>query len=692
MKGKIILLVAFFLINFLFVAQVITPFSKVFQVTQKGNIVILANAVMGCSNNPNSSTGACLLGTSEMPPAGTFKDNDFIADTIDIDNDPGTFMSSSDSLNLPSCSDISYAGLFWGAYDVSNSIPNYDIKLKVNNNSYIPISPDSSSKNTGASNPSYYCYKNITSIVTSAGAKARFTVANIPCNKTNYNSFGSWAIVVVYKNDLLAARQLTVFNGLAWVKSGADSVDVPVVGFVTPAAGPVNFELGVYAYETDRSIGGDELQFNGAGTFVGISDALSPANDVFNGTVANKGVLTPYRIPNLNNTASFDADIFAPDNSLKNYIGNADTTCIVRLTSKTSGGGDTYFLQCITTAIDVNEPELRTSLSITDLNGGVVKPGDTLECTIVGKNIGYDASVNTFITDTIDKNIELVPTSINITYGVNSGAKTEAIGDDEAEYNTANRVLKINIGAGADSSNGGFVNGYTVSSDSTVITFKVVANPDCVELLCSNSVNARTFIHGYGNVSSIYYSVGSSLGTFDLIGCPIPGSMSFLIDASGCVTPPDDSTCSTTPFAISMGLQGYNYYDDVFTQVSAPDKDGKYFAIRNIGGGCIDTVIIHSIIFCELEIPNVFTPNSDGVNDKFIVRAIELFPYNVLTIYDRWGSIVFHAAPYKNNWDGSTNSGINFGKDKVSDGTYYYILDSGKPKIGIKKGTVFLIR
>ncbi len=80
----------------------------------------------------------------------------------------------------------------------------------------------------------------------------------------------------------------------------------------------------------------------------------------------------------------------------------------------------------------------------------------------------------------------------------------------------------------------------------------------------------------------------------------------------------------------------------------------------------------------DIKIPNVFTPNLDGANEVF---KIENLPENSgITIYSRWGNIVYSNANYGNNWDGEMNS----------DGVYYYVLmlPSGESK----HGTVTIIR
>lgn len=64
------------------------------------------------------------------------------------------------------------------------------------------------------------------------------------------------------------------------------------------------------------------------------------------------------------------------------------------------------------------------------------------------------------------------------------------------------------------------------------------------------------------------------------------------------------------------------------------------------------------------KIPNVFTPNGDGINDYFEIEGLQDFPENELMVYNRWGNMVYRSKSYKNDWDGA----------HLNEGTYYYIL------------------
>jgi uncharacterized repeat protein (TIGR01451 family)/gliding motility-associated-like protein len=87
----------------------------------------------------------------------------------------------------------------------------------------------------------------------------------------------------------------------------------------------------------------------------------------------------------------------------------------------------------------------------------------------------------------------------------------------------------------------------------------------------------------------------------------------------------------------------------------------------------------------ELKIPNVFTPNGDGINDFWEVEALDvMFPDNELVIVNRWGVEVFKVKGYKNDWNGGN----------LDQGTYFYqlsiVLDNGQREV--LKGYLTVLR
>lgn len=91
--------------------------------------------------------------------------------------------------------------------------------------------------------------------------------------------------------------------------------------------------------------------------------------------------------------------------------------------------------------------------------------------------------------------------------------------------------------------------------------------------------------------------------------------------------------------------------------------------------------------YMELEIPNILSPNDDGINDYWVIKNIDLYPNNAVRIFDRDGRMVYSKLGYDNSWNGIFN-GFPLPED-----TYYYVLylDSNKGKDTIK-GYISLIR
>lgn len=91
--------------------------------------------------------------------------------------------------------------------------------------------------------------------------------------------------------------------------------------------------------------------------------------------------------------------------------------------------------------------------------------------------------------------------------------------------------------------------------------------------------------------------------------------------------------------------------------------------------GCWDTVRFEYTVISDIQVPNVFTPNGDGINDYLAFKNIEFFPNTALTVYNRWGNKVYSSPDYHNDWKGEDHK----------DGVYYFILQGPElkePKYG----------
>ena len=90
------------------------------------------------------------------------------------------------------------------------------------------------------------------------------------------------------------------------------------------------------------------------------------------------------------------------------------------------------------------------------------------------------------------------------------------------------------------------------------------------------------------------------------------------------------------------------------------------------------------IDYGELQVPNLFTPNGDGLNDEFVIRGLK--QNSTLTVFDRLGREVFHSPRYMQDWDGTDKHGNALPQD-----SYLYVLYPSNMDEAVK-GYVYLKR
>ncbi len=101
--------------------------------------------------------------------------------------------------------------------------------------------------------------------------------------------------------------------------------------------------------------------------------------------------------------------------------------------------------------------------------------------------------------------------------------------------------------------------------------------------------------------------------------------------------------------------------------------------------GCIATDEVFVTVLKPFPIPNVFSPNGDGVHDTWVIPELDKYPNAVVSVFDRYGRRVFFTEGYKRPWDGT------FEGKPVAVATYYYIIE---PKLipGIFSGSITILK
>jgi len=95
-----------------------------------------------------------------------------------------------------------------------------------------------------------------------------------------------------------------------------------------------------------------------------------------------------------------------------------------------------------------------------------------------------------------------------------------------------------------------------------------------------------------------------------------------------------------------------------------------------------------SIDVCHLYIPNKFSPNNDGINEKFFPLSICSFEQYEFSIFNRWGELIFKTSNQTDKWDGKYKG------SECSSGAYVYLIEYKFPSQQSKiiSGTITLLR
>lgn len=132
------------------------------------------------------------------------------------------------------------------------------------------------------------------------------------------------------------------------------------------------------------------------------------------------------------------------------------------------------------------------------------------------------------------------------------------------------------------------------------------------------------------------------------------------------------------------------YTDSISSPFFKDLSEGSYTLSVGDRLGCVSdtTVFITEVDCVEPLASEAFSPNGDGINEKWGISNIELFPNSKVYLYDRWGQKVFESQGYYEPWDGQGVFGT------VPAASYYYviILDETEKHGQVVKGSVAVVR
>jgi len=235
------------------------------------------------------------------------------------------------------------------------------------------------------------------------------------------------------------------------------------------------------------------------------------------------------------------------------------------------------------------------------------------------------------------------------------------------------------------------------------------------DVSCFGLRNGEILINASGGIEPYLFSVsvGSLTNTGTTFRSLAAGEYSVMVqDNNNCIKQEntiiyqpskiDASISYSNPSCIGMndgsisayaigGTSPYTYtFNDMVmdTPIFSNLREGTYsLTIQDINSCTysIGNIILdYAIVEC-IDIPNAFTPNSDGVNDKWEIRNLDVYPGVIIYVYNRWGQEVYNGRVDSESWDGTYNG------NKLPKGAYQYIINTGQDNIKPYTGTISLV-
>ncbi|MBX9808206.1 MAG: hypothetical protein K2X95_10455, partial [Flavobacteriaceae bacterium] len=457
-----------------------------------------------------------------------------------------TSLSTTDTQNT-STSSVNVSGTIIPNTTISKTFDKRNISLKgPGETSYTPFTANVNDiyYPSGTDDNIYSAYAEVTDYVRLHGIGEYFAadIALLEGNPGGTGYSGGWGMIVIYENSKMKYRDVTIFDGYAYVNSGnTTGFTLPVSGFNTVQTGNVGLKLGLMASEGDVNFTGDYFQIQKVSdaSYMSLSHSGNSATNFFNSSIIVGGA----RNPNLQNNTGVDFSMFTIPNVGNSVITNNQTS----VNFKFGTSGDTYSIFAIAMAVDAYTPVAEAVIAGASLNGGSVigsigsvVPGDEIGVKINVFNKGTEAINNTkliipipytvdYVLGSLTKNVNFspLPTPNNYYFDPSLGPKGSIVFD----------LGTLPLPANPD----------TILAD---FSFKVKVTTDCSILknsTCSQFVSISGSVGGTGATTGINFNnkpfyVGYNQSG-NCIGEPILNPLNISVNATNYV----NQNCQNTP-------------------------------------------------------------------------------------------------------------------------------------------------
>lgn len=362
---------------------------------------------------------------------------------------------------------------------------------------------------TGSESSIFAAYAEVTKYVQDYGIGEYFVadMALIEGDGGGTGYSGGWGLVVVYENSKMKWRDVTLFDGYAYVQHsgfGSTSYELPISGFEAVQSGDVNIKLGLMASEGDVNITGDFIQIQNAAqnNWTSLSHNDNSSNNFFNSSISTEGNV---RNPNLVNNTGVDISMFNVPNSGNSNIANSQTSTMFRYGTT----GDTYSIFALAMAVDAYVPEAEATNAVMTIDGNPIVDGSMV---LPGQEVVYQLDIRNRGTEVVNSARLVLPIPYTTDY-VNSSAAVS--------FSPATNNVYYDPSEGATGSIVWEIGNLPVSSGGPdqilgTLTYTVKVTEDC-SILGNEYCNPSVAIGGGGGSSGTGATSGTTIAGFSII-------------------------------------------------------------------------------------------------------------------------------------------------------------------------------
>ncbi len=201
------------------------------------------------------------------------------------------------------------------------------------------------------------------------------------------------------------------------------------------------------------------------------------------------------------------------------------------------------------------------------------------------------------------------------------------------------------------------VNGVDAGTNNVAFTSSLLANGDKVSCIMTSNATCATPETATSN--------SITMGIFPLPVVDGGGDKTIKQGNSTTLTATVTGNIADITWSPSTGLDD----NKILNPIASPLTTTLYTITVQTTDGCSSTGSVKVIVLEDITIPNTFTPNGDGVNDRWDIKNLKDYQNCFVQVFNRWGTEVYHSTGYATPWDGTLN-----GK-RLPIGTYYYVIN-----------------